>query len=47
MKLHITISGSFAEAIDDQDIIDLKEDLEDTCRIEYGGHGVIVEVERT
>ena len=44
MKLIVTLEGSFSDEFDDGDLADLKEDLEDTCRIEYGGHGVSVEV---
>lgn len=46
MNLVITLAGSFTE-LDDGDLADMREDLEDTLRIEYGGHGVSVEIEKT
>lgn len=46
MNLIVTISGTFSEELDDGDIDDLREDLEDTVRQDYGAQGVSVEVVR-
>ena len=44
MNLAITITGSFAQELHEDDIQALREDLEDELRY-YGGGTIVVEVE--
>ncbi len=45
MKLVITISGTWAEDLDPEELESLKEELEGEARFS-GGHGIHLEVER-
>jgi len=44
VNLLVTISGRFD--LEDEDLSELKEDLEEECRAYWGGTGVTVEVEK-
>ncbi len=47
MNLVVTLSGAFPDNLDNEDLEDLKEQLEDVGRWNYGGSGLVVEVVRT
>jgi len=44
MNLLVTISGEFE--LNEEDLSELREDLEEECRAYWGGTGVTVEVEK-
>lgn len=47
MNLLVTISGQFADDMTDEDVSEMKEDLEEECRHYWHGSGITVEVERS